>query len=152
MTLTDTQQPKDRTLPASKTPAVFVDGASGTTGLGIRERLDRQNDVTVKRMPMSTAPILPFDPLFCVNRSMAVTMRPGIATRYQPSRFPAKKRKNAVIKRLTTGLAAKRLTPVAPTTSASVKPSAVNAPMIPAAKSKALRTALRRSGEACWVK
>jgi N-acetyl-gamma-glutamyl-phosphate reductase len=31
-------------------PAVFVDGASGTTGLEIRQRLDRQDDVTVKSL------------------------------------------------------------------------------------------------------
>ncbi|GAB1715990.1 MAG: N-acetyl-gamma-glutamyl-phosphate reductase [Nitrobacter sp.] len=31
-------------------PAVFVDGASGTTGLEIRERLDRQGDVVVKSL------------------------------------------------------------------------------------------------------
>ena len=48
MTLSDTQQP--RTIGTATKPAVFVDGASGTTGLGINERLQLQNDVVVKNI------------------------------------------------------------------------------------------------------
>src|SRR4051812_33613866 len=50
MTVSDTKRPngQSRTTAAATKPAVFVDGASGTTGLGIRERLDLQNDVTMK--------------------------------------------------------------------------------------------------------
>jgi N-acetyl-gamma-glutamyl-phosphate reductase len=46
MTLTDTHPPRS-TGTATK-PSVFVDGASGTTGLGIQERLRQQSDVAVK--------------------------------------------------------------------------------------------------------
>jgi N-acetyl-gamma-glutamyl-phosphate reductase len=46
MTLTDTQQ--TRSGGATAKPTVFVDGASGTTGLGIQERLHQQSDVAVK--------------------------------------------------------------------------------------------------------
>jgi len=49
MTLTDTKpQGQVPSAGGSARPSVFVDGGSGTTGLGIRERLSQQNDVTVK--------------------------------------------------------------------------------------------------------
>jgi N-acetyl-gamma-glutamyl-phosphate reductase len=46
MTVTEIHPP--RPVGDMTKPSVFVDGASGTTGLGIQERLHQQNDVAVK--------------------------------------------------------------------------------------------------------
>ena len=47
MTITDTKQPNSAAAVTTR-PSVFVDGGSGTTGLGIAERLNGQHDIAVK--------------------------------------------------------------------------------------------------------
>ena len=50
MTLIDTTAPNGEPATSAARPSVFVDGGSGTTGLGIRERLAQQNDVVLKNI------------------------------------------------------------------------------------------------------
>ena len=47
MAMSDTKQPNSAAAATTK-PSVFVDGGSGTTGLGIAERLNGQHDIAVK--------------------------------------------------------------------------------------------------------
>ncbi|MGY3452780.1 N-acetyl-gamma-glutamyl-phosphate reductase [Bradyrhizobium sp. USDA 4353] len=48
MTVIDSNPPKAHTAAGMTTRSVFVDGGSGTTGLGIAERLAHQSDIVVK--------------------------------------------------------------------------------------------------------
>ncbi|CCD89461.1 N-acetyl-gamma-glutamyl-phosphate reductase (AGPR) (N- acetyl-glutamate semialdehyde dehydrogenase) (NAGSA dehydrogenase) [Bradyrhizobium sp. ORS 285] len=48
MSVIDSNPPKAHTATGTATRSVFVDGGSGTTGLGIAERLAHQNDIVVK--------------------------------------------------------------------------------------------------------
>ncbi len=81
------------------------------------------NEVAVKATPITSTPPGPLRPRARCSR--ALTSRPGSAAWYMPIRLKANSAKNPATSRLTQGLVANRLTPVAPSRPVIPRPSPV---------------------------